>query len=167
MRASHTRSSNVGAQEGKCVLRKGKPTRKGLATSTNGIIAYEWEDGSVEGVYCHWDCYPEAAGQILLDHYDLEKTRKLMDLGGISSLGEEIEPPEGAEHSYDDPFPGVTVAYHRDRGERREPNITAPSVPAFLRKAPCMEYIYILRGGSWKIYLSNRNRGYSLEKMLG
>ena len=61
----------------------------------------------------------------------------------------------------------MTVAYHRDRGERREPNITAPSVPAFLRKAPCMEYIYILRGGSWKIYLSNRNRGYSLEKMLG
>ena len=135
--------------------------------STNGIIAYEREDGSVEGVYCHWDCRPEAAGQILLDHYDLEKTRKLMDLGSISSLGEEIEPPEGAEHSYDDPFPGVTVAYHRDRGERREPNITAPSVPAFLRKAPCMEYIYILRGGSWKIYLSNRNRGYSLEKMLG
>ena len=47
--------------------------------STNGFIAYEWEDGSVEGVYCHWDCRPEAAGQILLDHYDLEKTRKLME----------------------------------------------------------------------------------------
>ena len=118
--------------------------------STNSIIAYERENGSIEGIYCHWDGYPEKVGQILLDHYDLEKILKLMSLGSISNLGEEVEPPEGAGHSYDDPFPGVTVAYRRDRGGEREPNFTALSVPAFLRKVHCIEYIYILEDGAWK-----------------
>lgn len=135
--------------------------------STNSVIAIQQEDGSVEGIYSHWDGGLAGVGQILLDHYDLEKTRKLMDLGGISTLGKEVEPPEGAKHSYDDPFPDVTVAYHRDRGEGHEPNFIASSISEFLRKVPCMEYIYILEGGSWKVYLDNRKRGYSLESMLG
>lgn len=134
--------------------------------STNGIIAMQREDGSIEGIYCHWDCHLEGVGRTLLGHYDLEKTRKLMDLGSLSSLGEEIDPPEGAEHSYDHPFPGVTIAYHRDRGEEREPNFTAPDVPIFLSTIPCIEYIYILNGGIWMVYLNNRNRGYSLKGML-
>ena len=139
---------------------------KGHAMSTNCIIAMQKENGGIEGIYCHWDGCLEGVGRILLGHYDIEKVRKLLSLGSISSLGEEIEPSEGAEHSYDDPFPGVTVAYRRDRGEKREPNFTAPSVAAFLLKVPCIECIYILKGDSWKVYLNNRNRGYNLESML-
>ena len=134
--------------------------------STNSIIAYKREDGSVEGVYCHWNGYLEGVGQILLDHYDFEKTCKLVDLGSLSSLGEEIEAPEGTPHSYDEPYPGVTVAYNRDRGERRKPNFTAPNMETFLHKVPCVEYTYILADGAWKVYLSNSHHGHSLKDIL-
>ena len=140
--------------------------RKDADMSTNSIIAIQKKDGSVEGIYCHWEGYPEGVGRTLLDHYDAEKARRLLDLGRLSSLGREIEAPEGAEHSFENPFSGVTVAYHRDRGERRVPNFIAASTAAFLREVPCIQYVYILKDGAWSVYLNNRNRAHDLKEML-
>lgn len=84
--------------------------------ATRSRIGIQNEDGSVTSVYCHWDGYPEHNGDILAVHYkEREKVQKLIGLGSISSLAPEIDAPEG--HTFETPVKGVTVAYHRDRGE--------------------------------------------------
>jgi len=84
--------------------------------ATRSRIGIENENGTVSSIYCHWDGYPEHNGKVLKEHYtDRSKVEQLMELGDISSLNEEVVPSD--EHTFDKPQPGVTVAYHRDRGE--------------------------------------------------
>src|SRR5690606_40611109 len=65
---------------------------------------------------CHWDGYLSNNGAILLEHYNTaERVEKLLDLGDLSSLGQELSTDE--PHSYDNPADGVCIAYGRDRGE--------------------------------------------------
>lgn len=88
--------------------------------STRSYICKSDENG-VRGVYCHWDGYPEHVGKILFCYYnDSAIVDKLISLGSISALYPELEPPEGVPHSFQEPVEGVTVAYHRDRGEPLE-----------------------------------------------
>ena len=55
---------------------------------------------------------------MLEQHYwDPEKIKELIKLGNISFLKEKLEPEAGEKHSFSNPAKGVTVAYHRDRGE--------------------------------------------------
>jgi len=59
---------------------------------TRSTIAMEFADGTVEQVYCHWDGYLEHNGKILRDHYmNPFKVKKLVALGGFSSLSETVE----------------------------------------------------------------------------
>lgn len=84
---------------------------------TRSIIGFE-EDGKITAAYCHWDGYLENNGDILYKEYkNPAKIKKLISFGDMSSLGAEIEPPEGASHSFNDPAKDVTVYYNRDRGE--------------------------------------------------
>jgi hypothetical protein len=86
--------------------------------ATRSRIAIENENGSVTSIYCHYDGYPEHNGAILQEHYtDHEKVKKLIALGDISILSHEVDIPEGVEHSFETPVKGITVAYHRDRGD--------------------------------------------------
>jgi hypothetical protein len=108
--------------------------------ATRSRIGIVNEDGTVSSIYCHWDGYPSNNGRILVEHYtDREKVKELIELGSISSLNREVAPPilfenEGEQvkkgvrmlkkfgvvknnHSFENPMEGVTVAYHRDRGE--------------------------------------------------
>jgi hypothetical protein len=86
--------------------------------ATRSRIAIEDQDGSVRSIYCHWDGYPSNNGRILLDNYKTrEKVEALIALGSISSLNENVEIPEGVEHNFEHQAKGITVAYHRDRGE--------------------------------------------------
>jgi len=84
---------------------------------TRSTIALQYEDGSVKQIYAHWDGYLSHNGKILYEHYtDIEKIKHLMDLGPISSLGEEI----GVKHDFDDrsdQFKMMCNAYGRDRDE--------------------------------------------------
>jgi hypothetical protein len=70
--------------------------------STRSRIAIENQNGSVTSIYCHFDGYLDGVGKKLFNHYDREKTEKLIELGDISVLG---------ESTLD------TIAYHRDRNE--------------------------------------------------
>jgi hypothetical protein len=55
--------------------------------STRSNIAFEYADGSVARIYCHWDGYLEHNGHILFHHYkNKEKIKKLIALGDISVL---------------------------------------------------------------------------------
>lgn len=61
--------------------------------STRSNIAIRESDGKMKVIYCHFDGYPlGGVGEQLLNHYkDETKVRKLIELGGISSLDDEIE----------------------------------------------------------------------------
>ena len=85
--------------------------------STRSMIGIEGEDGKIRAVYCHWDGYLENNGRILLNNYvDRDKVEKLIDLGSLSFLSDEI----GEKHSFEtavDEHRNWCCAYHRDRGE--------------------------------------------------
>lgn len=85
--------------------------------STNSFIGTIRPTGYIKGIYCHWDGYPEYTGTVLNFHYtNLNKIERLLDLGNISILGENVYPLEDG-HSYDNALPKTVVAYHRDRGD--------------------------------------------------
>lgn len=86
--------------------------------ATRSFIGKRNDDGTITGVYCHWDGYPEWNGRMLVENYNsFWDVVKLINLGGISSLREHAEPPTGKHHTFENPLDGVTIAYTRDRGE--------------------------------------------------
>ncbi len=113
-------------------------------------------DSKILSVYCHWDGYPSHNGDILLNHYKTsKKVFTLVSLGDISSLGEEISPPEGMEHSFEKPLEGVTVFYGRDRGEdNTEPRYVT------LKKFHQEAYSYYFDDGTW--YWSKDGKKYKI-----
>ena len=81
---------------------------------TRSTIAIQNEDGTVTGIYCHWDGYLSHNGQILAENYTTEAAvRELIALGDLSSLGETV----GVKTDFSNPADGQCVAYGRDRGE--------------------------------------------------
>ena len=71
--------------------------------STRSFIGIVNPDGSVSGVYCHYDGYLEGVGALLRQHYNTpEIVRDLLALGDISSLGPTLDSSD---------------FYHRDRKE--------------------------------------------------
>lgn len=118
--------------------------------ATRSRIALELSDGSIKSVYCHWDGYPKNNGRILQENYQsLEKVEKLIGLGTLSYLAEELEAPDGASHSFESPISGVTVAYHRDRGEDYDPPRKNTSRSEFI-KSDVEEYGYLFtKEGEW------------------
>lgn len=82
--------------------------------STRSAIIIENTDGTAEGIYCHFDGYPEHHKPILLGHYQSEEAaRNLVALGDISTLAEDI----GEKHDFGRCPDHVVNAYGRDRGE--------------------------------------------------
>ncbi len=84
--------------------------------ATRSRIAIENVDNTVTSIYCHFDGYVSHNGDILQNHYtDRDKVEELIALGDISYLAKNLEPT--GKHTFEDPQPKVTLAYHRDRGE--------------------------------------------------
>lgn len=133
--------------------------------STRCVIAMKNPDQTVSGVYCHFDGYPDGVGKCLLDHYqDEEKVKALLALGSLSSLGERVAPEPGEEHSFERPVEGITVAYHRDRGEKLCQAQTWANQDIMLKKTPdsCWaEYCY-LWAGSWYVGVCWSGKWYRL-----
>lgn len=127
--------------------------------ATRSRIAIENEDGSVTSIYCHWDGYPEHVGRILQEYYtDREKVKKLIALGSLSSLFPELEAPTDAVHSFDKPLDGITIAYHRDRGEELHQQIHKSKENFFGGEIEEYGYLFTKEGvweakseyGSWR-----------------
>ena len=52
---------------------------------TRSLIGKQLKDGSILGVYCHWDGYPSYNGRMLRDNFDTaDKVNKLIDGGDMS-----------------------------------------------------------------------------------
>ena len=120
-----------------------------MATRSNiGIVN---DNGSVTGIYCHWDGYPENNGKLLLKHYTTSGiVYELMDLGSLSSLNEKLN--TDLPHSFRNPVDGVCVAYGRDRGETGVESRTFDNISEFEEFAgnSAADYQYLFNNGKWQ-----------------
>ena len=125
--------------------------------STNAAIGLTMPDGTIKAVYLHWDGYitDGGAGETLAEHYqDRAKVEKLISLGFLSSLGAEVDPDPASPHSWTNPQPGVTVAYHRDRNDPLEPAIVFKDKDSFAEEAKgslWAEFAYLFENGRWLV----------------
>ena len=129
--------------------------------ATRSTIALEYADGTVGQVYCHWDGYLENNGMLLYKHYvDPFKTRELLDLGDISSLGRVVGDKhpfspfeDGAKGAHDAAkAAGATTFYGRDRGETGAVQKMFADYENYVRCHQYEEYEYILRkDGNWYV----------------
>lgn len=119
--------------------------------ATRSAIGYI-ENNKIRGIYCHWDGSPESNGVMLEEHYsDINKIKQLIALGNISILNPLVDPPEGADHSFDEPYKDVVVAYGRDRGETDTGALEFDSIAEFVNNYDeygC-EYFYLFDGTYW------------------
>lgn len=112
--------------------------------ATRSRIAIENQDGTVTSIYCHFDGYLAGVGKKLFEHYDREKTEKLMELGDISVLGESTL---------------NTIAYHRDRNEDLN-KTTYRDLEALINKNynGAVDYVYCLTKDN--IWLVNKTTSF-------
>lgn len=99
-------------------------------------------DNIVKTIYCHWDGYPEGAGQTLVDHYNTPAAIfDLLELGDVSTLGE---------------TPAKCVAYHRDRNspyEMVEARDVDPNELMEVASDYSADYVYIYNDeNEWDCY---------------
>lgn len=119
---------------------------------TRSMIGKTNKDGTITAIYCHWDGYPEHNGQILKNFYKKEsKVNKLMKLGNLSSLGEDI----GKKHKFDQYINGICTAYGRDRGEKDQQAETYDSIDSIVNHYGGIEYVYIWFNEEWRCFDSN------------
>lgn len=91
--------------------------------STRSNIAIKRKDGSIDSIYCHSDGYLEYNGVMLNTMYiNSKKVNNLIKLGDISFLDRYLKPDPTIPHNFDyeQRQHNVTVAYHRDRGDKLE-----------------------------------------------
>lgn len=114
--------------------------------ATRSRIGLYNEDGTITGIYCHWDGYPEYNGRILVESYtDIRKINQLLKLGNLSSLGPEI----GSKHDFNDRTEEECTFYRRDRGEISK----AVRYKDFAEWMGDREdYNYLFRDGAWHCY---------------
>lgn len=143
--------------------------------ATRSLIALQNNDKTITYIYCHNDGYLSHNGKILKEHYtDIEKIKKLLSLGDLSSLGiEPISTPD--DWDWDKRNTDHCVAY-KDRGETGVGAKTYPNLNDFLFTAPYesdAEFVYVFINGEWKYfdvnlfnYRQNRNKEDYTEKEL-
>lgn len=120
--------------------------------STRSAIGIRLPNGSIKGVYCHWDGYLSYNGVILATEYqDKEKVLKLVNLGDLSSLGEKIEPNPNEPHTFEHTQKGVCCFYGRDRGEKGVEARTFANEEDFVKTYDWSEYFYLLEPEGWKV----------------
>lgn len=117
---------------------------------TRSRIGIRNSDGTITSVYCHWDGYLSHNGELLLKHWsDEKKLRKLMKMGDMSVLGEDI----GNRHSFDNPDTrGYSCTfYKRDRGETDVDAQTHAGLDDFLCVGEEYNYVFHPDEGVWGV----------------
>lgn len=123
--------------------------------STRSNIIIKEDDGYYYGIYCHNDGGLSHNGRILLNYYnDKEKVKKLIELGDLCFLDENINIPEGVIHSYDNRHPGICIFYGRDRGELCTSKIKLQNIEDVLNYAN-NTYCYLFANEKWFFKLYN------------
>lgn len=147
--------------------------------STNSHIGLRNGD-TVKYIYCHWDGYLSHNGMLLnLFYRNPEKVEKLINLGDISSLGYNVDPPRPIKNAQDASDlsnymnlhvkTGFTVSYHRDRGDRYSE--VKPRVVKYTNNtlyAQSYTYLYDLKKKKWFVVykINGTIKEYELDKLF-
>ena len=110
--------------------------------STNSLVAYLREDGSVVSSYVHYDGYATGVGEMLLENYNSDKCARDLatTLGYASSLRETV------------------AASHEDRANTDEAEVFEDyhEFEEYIRECSHLEYVYVwdstkVVGGKWLV----------------
>ena len=105
--------------------------------STNSVVAYLNEDGSVVSSYVHYDGYETGVGMMLLEHYNTDKCARDLasTLGYASSLSETV------------------AESHADRVHTDEPEIfdSMEEFETYFMDNSHLEFGYLWTGGKWMV----------------
>ena len=110
--------------------------------STNSLVAYLREDGSVVSSYVHYDGYATGVGEMLLENYNSDKCARDLatTLGYASSLKETISES------------------HKDRANTDEAEVFEDyhEFEEYIRECSHLEYVYVwdstkVVGGKWLV----------------
>ena len=110
--------------------------------STNSLVAYLREDGSVVSSYVHYDGYATGVGEMLLENYNSDKCARDLatTLGYASSLKETV------------------AASHEDRANSDEAVVYSDyhEFEEYIRGCSFLEYVYVwdstkVVGGKWLV----------------
>jgi hypothetical protein len=122
--------------------------------STQCGIAIKSEKG-YETIYVHSDGYPDYMWPMLTENYNSEElAAKLVSLGDASFIDEKLEPTPFSFHSFNTREPGVSIFYHRDRGDYWLE--VAPAAYTKKEMFSCFYYSYIWENGCWNFYKGGR-----------
>ena len=105
--------------------------------STNSVVAYLNEDGSVVSSYVHYDGYETGVGMMLLEHYNTDKCARDLasTLGYASSLSETV------------------AESHVNRANTDEPEMfdSMTEFETYLMDNSHLEFGYLWTGGKWMV----------------
>ena len=110
--------------------------------STNSLVAYLNEDGSIVSSYVHYDGYATGVGEMLLENYNTDKCARDLasTLGYASSLKETV------------------AASHEDRANTDEAEVFEDyhEFEEYIRESSHLEYVYVwdstkVVGGKWLV----------------
>jgi len=119
--------------------------------ATRSTISIKTPEGKYRSIYVHWDGYPSHNGRILKESYmNVDKINRLIDLGDLSSLRENVDPI--GSHSYDKPEENVCVAYGRDRGEDGVDFRIFDDLKSIEEAHWDCDYHYVFEDGKWQIH---------------
>ena len=119
--------------------------------STNAGIALRSGD-TYQTIYCHWDGYPKYMLPMLQNNYNsVELAAKLISFGDASYIDAKLEPTSDY-HRFGMPEPGVSMFYHRDRGNNWIECSPVCYNRTDLFNQSGFEYIYIFEDGQWNVY---------------
>lgn len=129
------------------------------------IGIYDSDKDKVKYIYNHWDGYISHVGIYLYYGYqDVEKIKKLIDLGDISSLGYNVEAPRKFKDSMDinnlnlamscHIKTSFTVSYKRDRHEKNV-NAIVTNLASFKDLDEYFLYLYNIKEKKWFILTTN------------
>jgi hypothetical protein len=91
---------------------------------------------------------------MLTENYNSEElAMKLVSLGDASFIDEKLEPTPFSSHSFNTREPGVSVFYHRDRGEDWH-DVKPEIYPHYDRNRflKSFYYLYVFEEGCWNFY---------------
>ena len=104
--------------------------------STNSLVAYLKEDGSIVSTYVHYDGYVTGVGLTLLEHYNTEeKAFAVSTAGYFSSLSENMEE-------------SIKKSVHGGEGDHSE---NREEFEEYIRLDSGLEYVYLWDSGCWMV----------------
>lgn len=116
--------------------------------STRSRIGYQFQDGSILSIYCHYDGYPAFNGVKLRENFNTDKeVRELIDLGDISCLWTNA----GWNN---ETLPEIGPLTYSSRGEDGIEPVLSKNQREFIKstKDSWAEFAYVYRNGKWFCY---------------